>query len=257
MKLLATDYDGTIKFAGQVLEEDLQAIQNWKDQDHLFALITARSPQSIFDEIDKYNIPFDFVVSNNGCLIFDQDRRLLNSTRLDATTALDLMYAAHELPEVVSYAAVSENGRFKVTVNPNLEDYHYGHLEDADEAWLMENYAGFVQLIYSMQNEDEATQLAEKVNQHFSNSVHAYAINTAVYMVPASVNKGMGLEFITAFGDVDDDEVYVLGDNFNDLSMLENAQNSAAMASAPGEVINNVNEVYPSIQAFIEEILTR
>ena len=30
MKLLATDYDGTLKYAKHIMPEDLQAIQDWK-----------------------------------------------------------------------------------------------------------------------------------------------------------------------------------------------------------------------------------
>ena len=46
MKLLATDYDGTLKYAKQIMPEDLQAIQDWKNAGNLFVLCTGRSMES-------------------------------------------------------------------------------------------------------------------------------------------------------------------------------------------------------------------
>ena len=40
MKLLATDYDGTLKYAKHIMPEDLQAIQDWKKAGNLFVLCT-------------------------------------------------------------------------------------------------------------------------------------------------------------------------------------------------------------------------
>lgn len=255
MKLLASDYDGTIKFGDVIMEEDLDAIQRWKDEGNLFALVTGRSRHSIKREIEKCPMPVDYLVANNGALIYGPDGSLLNISTLDTITALDLMFAAHEQSDVVSYVVVDENNRYKVDVHPHLEDHHYALLEPTlEEAELMDK-GNFIQLVYSMRNQEAAVQMADSINHYFGEQVHAYANDFVVYIVPANVNKGTGLQFVSAYSDVDDDDVCAIGDNYNDLPMLTQAARSASLATSPSEVLSNVNEVHPSIASFIETIL--
>lgn len=57
-----------------------------------------------------------------------------------------------------------------------------------------------------------------------------------------------------AFAKVDDEEVYVIGDSYNDVPMLEEKENSYAMAMAPEEVQAQAKEVVDSIHTLIEKI---
>ena len=69
MKLLATDYDGTLCYGyGDVMPEDLDAIRRWKEAGNLFAVVTGRSGLSIHRELDKYDLNPDFIICNNGGL---------------------------------------------------------------------------------------------------------------------------------------------------------------------------------------------
>ena len=43
MKLLATDYDGTLKYQDHVTKEDRDAIIRWKEAGNLFVIDTGRS----------------------------------------------------------------------------------------------------------------------------------------------------------------------------------------------------------------------
>ncbi len=103
MKLLATDYDGTLKFGGSVLPADLEAIHRWRDAGNLFVIVTGRSMESISGETEEFKIPVDYYVTNNGGMAFDKDGNALLSSTLDTITAIDLMFASHEHPDVVSY----------------------------------------------------------------------------------------------------------------------------------------------------------
>ena len=39
MKLLATDYDGTLRYAQDVMPEDLKSIAAWKEQGNKFVIV--------------------------------------------------------------------------------------------------------------------------------------------------------------------------------------------------------------------------
>lgn len=40
MKLLATDYDGTLRYAQDVMPEDLKSIEEWKNKGNKFVIVT-------------------------------------------------------------------------------------------------------------------------------------------------------------------------------------------------------------------------
>ena len=45
MKLLATDYDGTLRYAQDVMPEDLKSIEEWKNKGNKFVIVTGRSKE--------------------------------------------------------------------------------------------------------------------------------------------------------------------------------------------------------------------
>lgn len=94
MKLFASDYDGTLLYAKHIMPEDLKAIQEWKDAGNQFVIVTGRSKVSIQKQIDEYDLPVDFVVTNNGGMVFDKDGKILLSNYLDYITSLDIIYIA-------------------------------------------------------------------------------------------------------------------------------------------------------------------
>lgn len=54
MKLLATDYDGTLRYAQDVMPEDLKSIEEWKNKGNKFVIVTGRSKESIDAQIKLF-----------------------------------------------------------------------------------------------------------------------------------------------------------------------------------------------------------
>ena len=254
MKLLASEYDGTIQFGDSVMDSDLEAIRRWKEEGNRFALVTGRSKNSILEMTEQHQIPVDYYVTNNGGMVFDAEGNVLLSSQLDTTTAIDLMFATHELDNIVSYMVNDGVNRHKVVINPNMEDHRYPHIKpDWTEEQIMDS-GRFSQIVYSMNDERSALALAEKINHYFDSQVTAYPNGFVVDIVPHGISKATGLQFVQEFCDVDDENLYVIGDSYNDLPMIEAAENSAAMAMAPEEVRKNAKWEYMSIEEFINDI---
>lgn len=82
MKLLATDYDGTLLFGDTLLQEDLDAIHKWREDGNLFAIVTGRSHESMMKQIAQYGLQLDYLVTNNGGMIFDKEGKNLLASQL-------------------------------------------------------------------------------------------------------------------------------------------------------------------------------
>lgn len=74
-KLLVTDYDHTLLTEEKELLMTIPEIEKFREQGNIFVIATSRSWSSIIQEIDKYKIPFDYVCTNVGAGIFDEQRR--------------------------------------------------------------------------------------------------------------------------------------------------------------------------------------
>ena len=91
MKILASDYDGTLRTEELVDINDVHAIHEFRAAGNMFGLVTGRSMESIQTEIQKNKIEFDFIVANNGGVIYDRDFQRLQVLYMDFNKALDII----------------------------------------------------------------------------------------------------------------------------------------------------------------------
>lgn len=254
MKLLATDYDGTLCYGKHVMPEDIEAIKKWQDEGNLYVIATGRSAQSIMNQMDEIQLEPDFYITNNGGMVFDKERNELLANHLDYITAIDILYAVKEDSEVASYVVNDGFARHRIIVNPQITDTRYPTLQpdmSEEQTLSMPQYG---QLVISMSNEQEALRMASQINEFFGSYVEAYPNRTCVDVVPKDISKGAGLEFVAEFSDTDDNDIYTMGDNYNDISLIEYGFNGAAIEMAPEDVKEAAKNIYASVSDMIKNI---
>jgi len=79
MKFLITDYDGTLKTDIKNLKLNISAINEFRKRGNHFAIATGRNFDSIKAEINKYNIKYDYLITNDGAITFDKFDNILCS----------------------------------------------------------------------------------------------------------------------------------------------------------------------------------
>lgn len=257
MKILATDYDGTLRYADHVMKEDIMAIQQWKKEGNLFAIVTGRSLESILKEIELYQLPCDYIVTNNGGMVFDANQKELMSNYLDYTTSLDIIQMIKKMENVASYVVNDGINRHKVVVDPQLIDQRYPTLQpDMPEEKVLDD-GNFAQIVLSMTTLESALHMAEQINQNFSTTVVAYANNFAVDVVPKGISKATGLEFVVEYAELKEEDVYSIGDAHNDVPMIEYGIHGCAMDTAAEDVKQFATGVYASIHDLIQDVLEK
>lgn len=256
MKLLATDFDGTLKYASRIMDEDLEKIKEWKQAGNLFVICTGRSFESISQQQQEYNLPVDYFVTNNGGMVFDKNGTELMANYLDLMMAVDLVYVAKEMEDVVSVVVNDGVNRYKYTIDASINDPRYGHLssniEDPEDFMKLSRIA---QVVISCTETQRAINLAEDINMFFGEFVTAYANNFVVDIVPKDISKADGLEFLAEYEGIHLDDIYTIGDSYNDVPMLSFTQNSACVYTAAPEVQATAKNAYESVGAMIDAIL--
>ena len=71
MKLLSSDYDGTLNVFEYDIWLNLAYINNFISRGNIFVLNTGRAYDSIKKEIDKYHIPYNYLACNDGNLLLE------------------------------------------------------------------------------------------------------------------------------------------------------------------------------------------
>ena len=255
MKLLAVDYDGTLKYGDTVTEEDLSAIKKWRAAGNLFVIDTGRSLESILAETEAYGIPVDYYVTNNGGMAFDRNGSELFSTYLDNIMSLDIMYIAKQIGGVVSYVVNDGVRRHRIIVDPKGSEKRYPSLKpDMSEEELMK-LGKYAQFVISMETKEEASCLAEKINEHFPEQAAAYANKYVCDIVPKGVSKAAGLAYVCAYAGVTKEDTYTLGDADNDLPLIQYCDNGACMSSADPDVKKHARHLYDHTAALVKDVL--
>lgn len=90
MKILASDYDGTLRRNEKVSCEDINSIKLWREKGNLFGIVTGRHTVSILEEIHRNNIPFDFIIAAAGAVILDENENYVFEKQVKKETVLPL-----------------------------------------------------------------------------------------------------------------------------------------------------------------------
>ena len=89
MKVLASDFDGTLFFKGTFKPEDLRQIRAFQGQGHRFGLCTGRPLPGVTEPI-RGVLRCDFMILSSGALILDDKGRTIYKACIDHDTAVQV-----------------------------------------------------------------------------------------------------------------------------------------------------------------------
>ena len=226
MKLIASDFDGTIFIDGKIKTEDIRAIRDFQDKGNLLGLVTGRTYHSLFVLIEGKIDP-DFIIANNGSHIFVKNGK-------DMTEILKYSLDQDKIRDVMDYYGRTYPIRLFTD-----EDRAVDRLEDLREGEEILSLA-----IYS----DHILENPFQEDFSFHKSIGV------IDVINSAVSKQTGIEFIKDFYGFDK-EIIAIGDDFNDISFLEQTRLSFSLNYVKEkEVLDAVNFKVEGIRELIENI---
>lgn len=219
MKVFASDYDGTLFKNKEITDYDLEMIDKFRDAGNKFGIATGRTIDSISVELEKYNIPFDFLVGINGGVVLNEDREELYLSNFNKEVLPEIMDTLVE--ENVLYYGINDGYALsRVHVAQDYPDYEF-NIELMDLDVLMGN--GVKGLYVRHASTDHANDLSLKINERYGKfGIHSFPNFQSVDIGAYGVTKSSGIERILDHFKLNEQtKVFTVGDAYNDAPMIK------------------------------------
>ena len=220
MKLFVSDYDMTIYIHEKIDDSVFDAVKKWREEGNVFVIATGRNKFSIFEHIDRHGLEFDYLIANNGALVFNDKREIIFKNAIDNDVSYDVIKFLHDnfegtveiADDEYIISVMSKDGKdilpFRVDKKINI-----------NEIYSVKN----IVQINKMTADSKATEeVANAVNNKFD-TVIAYPNIRTVDIVKNNVNKANGIKFLENIIKKNNniDKILVTGDSNNDIEMIK------------------------------------
>ncbi len=245
MKIIASDYDGTLNHGG-IDEIKRDAIKRWRKAGNLFGVVSGRGARDLLEIPKRNNFECDFLLGCNGAVIIRPDGTVLAESRCDASLAKPLLNFIFDLG--CRWAAVQTG--FKCVID--LDDNE--RLEDEFTLETLPEIPYFNQINTILPDFETAEKVTSAIKSEFGKYLNPLQNGRCIDIVSADMNKARGLyKFLELVGAGHDDLITV-GDNINDMHMIAEFR-SYAMENAVQAVKNMANYEISGITELIEREL--
>ncbi|GAA2736249.1 HAD family hydrolase [Pedococcus aerophilus] len=242
--LVALDVDGTtINHAGVLSPEVRDAVHAVVAAGHHVIISTGRSIPATTYILEELGILTGHAVCSNGAVTLELDPshdkgfQIIEAVTFDPAPALNLL--RHEWPDAV--IAVEDLGvGFKLSA-PFPDGELQGELTVVPWEELVAEPVTRVTFRSPTGTAEDFMALTERIGLHGVN--YAVGFSAWLDLNPEGVSKGSALEILRRQLGIDPQFTVAVGDQRNDLEMLQWAARGVAMGNAPDEVKAAANEV--------------
>lgn len=259
MKLIISDLDGTfLDSKHEVIAENVEALKAAQHEGIEIAIATGRNYGNVMALCQRAGLR-PHVISNNGAFVYDKNGNQIKAVGLakdHVKEALDwLKYRDYFYTLCTDHFVYMPANAHAILTNDYLNAINHvrtmtpENLKEGIDLFLTLDSAVFIKDFNEIIEQDlifgniSAITLDHDKLLHGREYFSQYAgmsmtiAGTNIFeMIHPSVSKGNALEHLTAHLDIPLDDVMAIGDNYNDISMLEKVGHSVAVANAEEDV---------------------
>ena len=236
--ILLSDMDGTLLDSdSEISPMNQKAINDFVSQGGLFGVATGRSPVNAKPYLHDIfiNIPCIFY---NGCALYDYtEEKFLELYKLPGEKLIGYLKSCMSEFENVIIQVYSADKNYIITPESSVDEdtaanhqpYVVCQLDDlVDEEWIKILCSGKKDDLLAMENRLKDFDLQKEINWVFSSDKY-------LEFLPQQATKGSMLSRLREIMGADY-KIYAVGDYYNDIEMLAEADVGIATANAPDAV---------------------
>ncbi len=246
--MVVTDLDGTLlNSAGRLSRNNMETLQSLAAENILRVAATGRSLWSA-QHVIAATAPLDYLLFSSGSGIVDWPvGELLHSRQLSCQQALGAASILRQYQcDFMLHAAIPDNHQFwyhrSCTDNPDFEDRIQRHLPFCrpwrDSELIHDTYTQLLvvqpaQHLFVRRQQLAAELAPLSVIRATSPLDH---VSTWFEVFPPQVSKASGVRWLAERAGLHAESVLVVGNDYNDIEMLEWAHHASVVANAPDEL---------------------
>jgi Cof subfamily protein (haloacid dehalogenase superfamily) len=262
MKILASDFDGTLFFHTGFKEKDLLAIKDFQRQGHKFGICTGRSLDGVLIPSDNVDIHYDFYIVNSGGMILDENQNVIFESKIPFSIIKEIY---EKFPIAVSvvdgnmmYLMFNWKKRYQVRLRRLLQKLQGIPNETSPfikdlSSLTKDSYNGF-SFHFPNGKEQDARECANYINKHYGAYCHAFTNKVHVDICAKGCSKGAGVKFIEEY--FQSDVIGGIGDSWNDLPMINNVDESFTFPYAPDDVQEQSDHIVKHLDEAISYLIS-
>lgn len=267
IKLFFTDLDGTFFYPSiHVSQENLNAVQKLFDREVFFGIATGRTDKEVVELSKHINLEHVYRVSANGATVRSKKGNLISKYLIPYPIGRDLFAILNQNGVAVLYKNDDEvfcQSRDKTLRQERVNDQHILDINYVQNLApiILKNHDNITSFVVTPEDPTQNDAFI-KIMEAFQKSpllvANITAIQTSKYsydFMNIKASKGNGILDIARTLGIAPDEIAVIGDSYNDLSMFEITPHSYVMDHADDTVQKKAAHVVSSVAEAIEHAL--
>ena len=233
-RMICADIDGTLVTSdNRLTPRTKETVKKAVSQGAVFALISARPPEGMFYLNDEIGID-QYIVSFGGSLILKRGQEPLYADVLETEQVKEIYEMSHKTS--LNLSIYEGENLFVESIDWRVELEHkiaraVPQVVDFQE--LFRRGVRPCKLLY-LGEPEEIQSFMNKAREHFQGRLNIYTSKPDYLEVcPLTSTKMSGIDHLAAHFGIGREEIMAIGDQFNDLSMIEEAGPGVAMGNAP------------------------
>ncbi|WP_053986236.1 Cof-type HAD-IIB family hydrolase [Niameybacter massiliensis] len=242
IKLIISDLDGTLALEdGSFSKETFEVIHALNKKNIKFAVATGRQGATVENDF-KAVLDCIYVIADNGAMIKHQGHEI-GVTYLDQQKARQVIETGKQI-EGIQMIICCKDTAYNLSVDPHFEDeiakYYYSlqNVDSSDD--IKEDIIKIAFYHREGITKEIENVLKEKWGEHFAITVSG---KNWVDIGSIQTSKGAGVRFLQQKYQIDPAECMAFGDYFNDVSMLNEVEESYVMEHAPVEMKQHAKHI--------------
>ena len=232
MKLFVSDYDDTFYINEEGIKKNIEMVKKWKEKGNLFAFATGRDYADFKKAKEKYSLIYDYVILNHGTTILDSNDQILYNEIINEE-------CIHSLKEKLE--------------EDSFEIYTASSLESKKDL----NYPDITKITVTYIFPEDAARMDEELRDAYYEYLHIYLVSPCrIEMIPRGVNKRTGVDYLIKKCNIDENDVYCIGDGHSDVPMVRKYHGGCMVNSIPS-LSDYAENRYESVADYLEEILDK
>lgn len=261
MKILASDLDGTLIRDEKISKKDLDALKRLKENNHKVIVSTGRTLSGIESVFRDFPFEYDYLVLCNGGLVLNKENEIIHRKSINYDVKDNIIKDFYNDGTLLMYyddgneTYLINNSSVKVSVSAQDFVESFSNRAEIDEALSIKGTYQMMSVFDTSGSIEKCEYIKNQIIDKYGEYVEAYRNQCFIDIVPKGCSKGNGIMMILEDEKVDTDNVYTVGDSFNDISMFNITKNSYTFNEAEELVKPHANNLVDYVHEVIDEIL--